>query len=219
MTATSRRSTFGLSFVLLSCIWVLAGPATAAEPHATATAPPSTACEHPCTRVADCPKVTCECEEASATGVAACDTDATHCCVSANVACERFCEVNHTTWTGRYTPEGDARPQPAAGAGGTVPESPTVVPACAEPCAKADDCHAITCQCAKGTANNVSACDPKLRCCGGPSVVCEHFCGGKKGKWTGKLVEEAPPASDTNRSLRELYDDGDDQDLGGEREE
>jgi hypothetical protein len=209
MTATSRRSAAAFSLLLFCCASVFAVRPSAAEPPK-----PTSACEHPCTRVADCPKVTCECAEASATGVAACDTDGSHCCVGANVACERFCEVNHTTWTGRYTPEGDARAKPAAEDGGP-PESPRAAPACAESCEKAHDCRPITCQCAKGTAEHVSACDPKLHCCGGPSVVCEHFCGGTKGKWTGKLVEAAPSVGAAGHSLRDLYDGGDD-DLGGE---
>jgi hypothetical protein len=36
--------------------------------------------------------------------------------------------------------------------------------------------------------------------------VCEHFCEGKKGKWTGKLAEPAPPSA-AGKSLRDLYDD------------
>src|SRR5690349_17908160 len=112
MTATSRRSVSILSVVLLCWVWGLPAPAVASEPRAAATAQPSNACEHPCAHVEDCPKVTCECDGASASGVAACDADGTHCCLTASAACERFCEVNHQTWTGRYTPEGDARPKP-----------------------------------------------------------------------------------------------------------
>src|SRR5437868_4684409 len=66
---------------------------------------PTPTCDRPCAHAADCPKVTCECDGAAAAGVAACDTDVTHCCVDASTACQRFCEVNHQKWTGRSTPE------------------------------------------------------------------------------------------------------------------
>ena len=55
--------------------------------------------------------MTCECANAAASGVAACDTEQTHCCVSARTACERFCELHQQKWTGRFVPEGAAAPQ------------------------------------------------------------------------------------------------------------
>ena len=190
----------------------------AGEP-SDATAKPASACEHPCVHVADCPKVTCECAEASASGVAACDADETHCCLSANTACERFCEVNHQPWTGRYTPEGDVQPKRASDGGDGAKDASASAAAapCAEPCEKAEACRTITCQCAKGTAENVAACDAKTHCCGGARVVCEHFCGGKKGKWTGKVVAEAVPPSDLGSSFRDLYDDQGNADGDGDR--
>jgi hypothetical protein len=214
MTATPRRSVSILSFALVCLVGILPSPTIASEPRAAA-AQPSNACEHPCVHVEDCPKITCECAEASASGVAACDADETHCCLTASAACERFCEVNHQTWTGRYTPEGDARPKPAASAPEAASDTtPSAAPACADTCEKADDCPTITCQCAKGLAEHVAACDAKTHCCGGARVVCEHFCVGKKGKWTGKVAESAPPARDSSPSLRELYGDGDGDSLG-----
>lgn len=186
MPMSSRRPFSFLTLLLLLAI----APAPVRAFNA-ATADP--ACAHPCARVAECPKVTCECGEASASGVAACDTERTHCCVSAEVACERFCEVNNQTWTGRFTPEPAApdaatreqRPLPAAGdAGAQAPSA-----ACAEPCQKAEDCRTMTCKCARGTVPDVAACDPS-HCCGNARAVCEHFCKGKKGTWSGKTVDQ-----------------------------
>ena len=146
-------------------------------------------CEQPCTHVEDCPTVTCECEHGTASGVAVCDTENTHCCGSAISACERFCEVNHQQWTGRFTPEAPPRPSSAA----AKHEDPSPSPAaCSEPCQEPKDCRTISCQCVHGTALDVAACDVTTHCCGNVRVVCEHYCGEKKDKWTGKLVEPAP---------------------------
>lgn len=124
--------------------------------------------------------MTCECDGATALGVAACDTEKTHCCVSPSVACGRFCEVHQMKWTGGSTPDKD----PGAG---------TAALPCDEPCKDAKDCGAVTCQCAHGTADGVAACNADTHCCGDTRVVCEHFCRGKKGKWTGKLAGAPPP--------------------------
>ncbi len=183
MPTPSRLPFSSLALVVL----VALAPAPARAFKDTNTDPP---CAHPCARVAECPKVTCECAEASASGVAACDTETTHCCVSAEVACARFCEVNHQTWTGRFTPEpGAATPEqaPPAAEGGATAPAPSA--ACSEPCEKAEDCRTIACRCAKGVVPDVAACEPKSHCCGSARVVCEHFCRDKRqGKWTGKTV-------------------------------
>ena len=68
----------------------------------------------------------------------------------------------------------------------------------------------MTCQCARGTAENVAACDAKAHCCASARIVCGHFCGAKKGKWTGKVVEPAPPP-DAGTSFDDLYDGGVDE--------
>jgi hypothetical protein len=172
-----------LAVVLLTAI---ASPAIPGEPEASQ---PSSACDQPCKRVGDCPKVTCECEEATALGVAACDTEKTHCCMSPSTACERFCEVNHQKWTGRSaaTPPDERAPIAQDASPG-----PSAAP-CDEPCTEGNDCRTITCQCAHGTAADVAACSAETHCCGDTQVVCDHFCRGKKGKWTGKVVEVAPP--------------------------
>jgi len=209
---TPLRPASAFASLLLTVLLVVAPPATAGEPHAATTTSPG-ACEHPCAHVEDCPKVTCECADASASGVAACDTEETHCCASANTACERFCEVNHQEWTGRYTPEGDVRaPAAAAAPGGDAKDASANAASapCDEHCDQATDCRAITCQCTHAKAEDVAACDPKTHCCGSARIVCEHFCEGKKGKWTGKLVESAPPP-DAGKSLRDLYDYDDDE--------
>ncbi len=180
-----------LPFSSLALLLLLALAPAPARAFKAADAEP--ACAHPCARVAECPKVTCECAEATASGVAACDTETTHCCVSAEVACARFCEVNNQTWTGRFTPEpagSDGAPsgQPAPPADGAA-SAPA--PACAEPCAKAADCRTMTCKCARGVVPDVAACEPKSGCCGSARVVCEHYCKDKKkGKWSGKTVDE-----------------------------
>jgi hypothetical protein len=156
--------------------------------------PTSSACEQPCTHVEDCPKVTCECADASGSGVAACDTENTHCCASATTACRRFCEMHGQKWTGRYAADaGDATPPPEADGAAKDESAPATPAPCAETCDKAEDCRTMTCQCAHGAAENVAACDPKGHCCAGPGIVCAHFCGGKKGKWTGKVIDAAPP--------------------------
>ncbi len=200
MTTPSRPTLCSLALVLVLAVT----PATArAFKDTTADAP----CAHPCARVAECPKVTCECAEASASGVAACDTETTHCCVSAEVACARFCEVNDQTWTGRFTPEpatpGAATREQAPAAADGAATGPAAAAACSEPCEKADDCRTMTCQCAKGAVPDVAACEPTTRCCGSARVVCEHFCKDKKkGAWTGKTVEppkKIPSLLDDNR--------------------
>src|ERR1051325_5936344 len=58
---------------------------------ASQAAAANTSCDHPCEHVEDCPTVTCECADAAASGVAACDTEKTHCCVGTRTACTRFC--------------------------------------------------------------------------------------------------------------------------------
>jgi hypothetical protein len=163
---------------------------------------PATACQHPCAHVEDCPKVTCECANATASGVAACDTEKTHCCVSSRTACASFCEANQQKWTGRFTPEeGTSPPAPTTDSDVTSGSGPS--PACEQSCGKADDCPTITCQCAHGTAPDVAACDAKAHCCGSARVVCEHYCTGAKGKWTGKLVD-APKEHDPGSVLDDM---------------
>jgi hypothetical protein len=215
-------------------LWVLllcATPATAADPVPAKT---SDACEHPCTHVTDCPKFTCECESAVASGVAACDVDKTHCCVSPAEACQRFCEVNHQTWTGRSTPEvstpppnagahaGDAKGTSAKNTTGKdttakEPSASSPSAACDQPCQKADDCRTMTCQCVHAMAEDVAACDATTHCCAGAKIVCDHFCDEKKDKWTGKVIE-SPPAD--VKSLLDEPADGiggdDDEDDGGD---
>ncbi|MEO6028981.1 MAG: hypothetical protein ABIR79_19120, partial [Candidatus Binatia bacterium] len=187
MTTPSHLPLSSLALVILLALT----PATARAFKDTTADPP---CAHPCARVAECPKVTCECAEASGSGVAACDTETTHCCVSAEVACARFCEVNNQTWTGRFTPEpaapgaatGEQPPPPADGAASV----PAPSAACSEPCEKAEDCRTMTCRCAKGAVPDVAACEPASHCCGSARVVCEHFCKNKKkGTWTGKTID------------------------------
>ena len=163
----------------------LVAPTIAYEPAPSKTA---ASCDHPCTHVEDCPKATCECSGGTASGVAACDSDETHCCTSPDTACERFCEANHQKWTGRFTPESS----PAqATSGDSTASAPAA--SCADPCKSPKDCRTVTCECRHGQAEDVAACDMKTNCCGSPNVVCEHFCSGKKGKWTGKLAEPPPP--------------------------
>jgi hypothetical protein len=127
-----------------------------------------------------------------------------------STACERFCEVNNQTWTGRFTPESASGDRPS-----TAKEESAIpsAPACDEPCKEAKTCRTITCQCAHGTADNVAACNPTTHCCGDSRVVCEHFCRGKKGTWSGKLVETDPPA-DTHDLLGEPPDDDHTNDSG-----
>jgi DMSO/TMAO reductase YedYZ molybdopterin-dependent catalytic subunit len=74
----------------------------------------------------------------------------------------------------------------------------------------------MTCECDHGTAPDVAACDAKTHCCGSARVVCQHFCGAKNEKWTGKVVVDASPPPDAPSSLDEQpydgrgdYDDGD----------
>jgi hypothetical protein len=151
-------------------------------------------CERPCTHVEDCPKVSCECTHDTASGVALCDTEKTHCCGSAGAACKRFCEVYHQKWTGKLTPETSAPETPPHDSPATqANDAAGSTTACSEPCQEPKDCHTISCQCVHGTAPDVAACNAKTHCCGSARVVCEHFCGAKKDKWTGKLVEQAPP--------------------------
>jgi hypothetical protein len=209
-TARCSRLLFSLALMLLVSA-VGAAPAAARQhrqpaaktkPKAKATPQEPTAasdCQHPCTHVDDCPKVTCECSQASASGVAACDTEETHCCTSTETACTRFCEMHQQSWTGRFTADGAAAAPAPATAASPAP--------CNEPCDKAEDCRTMTCQCAKDTAENVAACDPKGHCCAEARIVCEHYCTGKKGKWTGKAVD-TPPPSDGDRGLGEPPDDG-----------
>jgi hypothetical protein len=109
--------------------------------------------------------------------------------MSPSTACERFCEVNNQTWTGRFTPE------TSSGDGAATAKDASARPAApldGESCQEAKDCRTITCQCVHGTAADVAACSPTSHRCGDPRVVCEHFCRGRKGKWSGKLVETAP---------------------------
>ncbi len=51
----------------------------------------------------------------------------------------------------------------------------------------------MNCQCTRTTAPDVAACDAKAHCCAPPRVVCEHFCGEKKEKWSGKVLASPPP--------------------------
>lgn len=221
MNAT-RRARLALSLLsALVLLLALAAPAAArqhkaAKPQPTPKAAKTTrSCDRPCASVEDCPKVTCECADDAGSGVAACDTEA-HCCASAPTACRRFCQLHKQKWTGRFTPDdGTPAPEPSAGsepAGSEhdANESAALSAPCDERCERADDCSTITCQCAHGAAENVAACDAKAHCCAGPPIVCGHYCGGKKGKWTGKVVE-APPPADTGPSFDDLYDDGDQQ--------
>ena len=206
--------------VWVSALVVVATVTTAhARQHAAVKATKS-ACSHRCTHVDDCPKVTCQCAEASASGVAACDAAKTHCCTSPNTACARFCEAHHQKWTGKFTPESDAEP-PSATAAPADSGSPNVdgtashdaeKPAdsegastshdasssaagaeCDERCDKPEECHPMTCQCAHAIAESVAACDEHTHCCGSARIVCQHFCSGKKGKWTGKVADASPP--------------------------
>jgi hypothetical protein len=150
--------------------------------------------------------MTCQCEKGTAENVAACDTEGTRCCSDPSTACERFCEANHQKWTGRFTPEASSAPAPPAAA---APATAASSSACAEPCQKAEDCPTMTCQCENGTAENVAACGATSHCCGNARVVCEHYCGGKKGKWTGKVASDAPASSNSNVTgpLLDLDDD------------
>src|SRR5205809_570270 len=78
-------------------------------------------------------------------------------------------------------------------------------------CGRSPTWRSMTCQCAHGTAPNVAPCDATTHCCGSAPVVCEHFCGAKKGKWTGKAVVDASPPPDAPSSLDEQpYHAGDD---------
>jgi len=179
----------------------IASPATPREHHASKG---SSSCHQPCTHVEDCPKVTCECAHGTASGVAVCDTEKTHCCGSASLACKRFCEVNHQKWAGRFTPE--ASPQDSGAASTDADSSASAAP-CPEPCQQAEDCRTVSCQCVHGTVTDVAACDGKAHCCGSSRVVCEHFCGAKKDKWTGKVVEATQP-HDEGSGLDEPSNDG-----------
>ncbi len=222
MHAPTRARLIVRCLPVLLVLVALAGPVRALEP-----APAKTAdtCDHPCAHVTDCPKFTCECESAVASGVAACDVDNTHCCVTAAVACQRFCEVNHQTWTGRSTPESATAAQNAGGHGGAAKDSgaktstanepsPNASPAaCDEPCKKAEDCRTMTCQCEHAMAEDVAACDATTHCCAGAKVVCEHYCKEKKDKWSGKVIE-SPPAD-----VKSLLDDPALEDGGGDEDE
>ena len=227
---TARRSRLAPWFLAtLVAVLAIAAPVGARQPeHPAPNTPkpappaeqataPTSACTHPCTHVADCPKVTCECSEASGSGVAACDTEETHCCADTETACTRFCEIHQQTWTGRFTAEG-ATPPSAAPAPAAAPTTAASPAPCDQPCDKAEDCRTMTCQCAQGSAENVAACEAKTHCCAAARIVCEHFCSGKKGKWTGKAADTPPPSDgDGYGGLDEPPDDDpyDDDDDGG----
>jgi hypothetical protein len=212
MLATHRR--LGRSWaVAVALVLACVTPATARKQKAPApkAAPAAaSACDHPCAHVEDCPKVTCECSAATASGVAACDATDTHCCTDPATACRSFCESHEQKWTGRFTSDAAPAPTPEPG-----PRDATAPGQCDEPCRKAEDCRPITCQCAKGTAENVSACNANTNCCGSVKVVCDHYCTGANGKWTGKVAEAAsepaPQAAPEPQRLddrfQDLYDD------------
>jgi len=214
-----RRAAFVLAALALTSTAAAAKTKHADEPAA------EHACEQPCAHVEDCPKVSCECGHDTASGVAICDTEKTHCCFSARDACERFCQVHHQKWTGKFSAEPSASsetagsPGPAASPSAGDASAEATAPTCSEPCHEAKECPTITCQCAHGTAPNVAACNAKTHCCGEARVVCDHFCGAQKDKWTGKLVDE-PPARDGD-SLDDPHDllGPDDDDGGGSDDE
>jgi hypothetical protein len=62
----------------------------------------------------------------------------------------------------------------------------------------------MTCRCAHGDVENVAACNAAARCCGPARVVCQHYCTGKHGTWTGKIAQ---PSSADDRRLRDGLDD------------
>jgi hypothetical protein len=202
MNAT-RRNRSALSWLSTLVLLLAIGSPAAARQHKASKA--TSSCDHPCAHVQDCPKVTCECADAAGSGVAACDTEKTHCCAGARTACKRFCEVNHQKWTGRFTPEDATAPQDSDG-GAKDASSSASSAACDEPCQKAEDCRTMTCQCAHATAPDVAACDAKTHCCGSTRIVCEHFCRAKKDKWTGKVVDAIPP-SDAGSLVDQPSDD------------
>jgi len=153
---------------------------------ATSTA----SCDQPCAHVQDCPKVSCECDHGTASDVAVCDAKKTHCCWSAGAACKRFCAAKHQTWTGKFGPvDVPPIPLPPSGDDSAATSSST----CNHSCKEAGDCPTISCQCEHAIAANVAACDVAANCCGEARVVCEHFCGAKKDRWTGKLAPDAAP--------------------------
>jgi hypothetical protein len=215
-TRPRRRATRAVTWLASLVVLVaLASPAAGRQQKASRPPRPAggktgaakSSCSHRCAHVEDCPKVTCQCSTAVASGVAACDTEKTHCCASAGTACERFCEAHHQKWTGRFGPTGappgsrdDAEAQASSGAPAA---------ACDEPCEKPGDCRTMTCQCTHGTAAGVAACDATAHCCGSARVVCEHFCAAKKEKWTGKVVDDAPPADAPSSLDEQPYDGGD----------
>jgi hypothetical protein len=209
VTTTRQKQ---LAFSVLVILLALASPANARAPRkhpaAKPTAETKAACEQPCAHIEDCPQMTCECAEASGSGVAACDTE-TRCCASPATACESFCDVHHQKWTGRFTPETGAT-EPATAAGAPEASATPLAAPCDEPCQKPEDCRTIICQCAHTTAPDVAACDAKTHCCGSARIVCEHFCKAKKDKWTGKFVDSPPP--DTGSSLDEPDEDDMDED-------
>jgi hypothetical protein len=209
MPATNRRRLARASAVAVALLLACAAPAAARKQKAPAPKPSpaaARACDHPCEHVADCPKVTCECSEATASGVAACDAEDTHCCTDPETACRHFCESHDQKWTGRLSADAAAAATPEPG-----PRDAKTGTACDEPCRNAEDCSPITCQCAHGIAESVSACNAGTNCCGGAQVVCEHYCTGKLGKWTGKVANPAPAAAPEPQrlddSFQELYDD------------
>jgi hypothetical protein len=193
-THAVRRSSRGVVTASVLVLGVALASAAYARPpekprpaaEASDAKAPEPACEHPCTHVRDCPKVTCECAEDSASGVAACDAQASHCCVGAEVACEQFCDLHHQQWTGRYTPESSTRPEPRTASDEASKAPAAEPPPCAEPCDKAEDCTTMTCKCAHTTVEDVAACDAKGHCCAPTEVVCQHYCAEKKDKWTGR---------------------------------
>lgn len=218
MNAISRARPALVRLSVLVLLLAMVAPATARQhkpskaPPKAKAAPATTACDQACAHVEDCPKVTCECADAAGSGVAACDTES-HCCANPQTACRHFCELHKQKWTGRFTPDDGAAVPDSSGGSNDTSASMEPAATCDELCEKAEDCRAMTCQCAHGTAENVSACDAKTHCCGSARIVCEHFCSGKKGKWTGKAVESAPPA-DPGSSLDELYDGMEEPDGG-----
>ncbi len=158
-----------------------------------ASADAATACR-PCEHADDCPKVTCECDRSTGTNVGACDTEETHCCASPHDACTAFCAANDQLWTGKFgtasTHDSAETPPPHA----AEPSADDAgAAACLHPCDEAGDCPTISCQCKKAVARDVAACDVNAKCCGDERVVCEHFCGARKDRWTGKLVEDEAP--------------------------